>query len=109
MPGDSGKGRKNRPDRAAIGSDGEIDVQEYFFQGHPVGIQKRPIEQRFGHLKSDEVFVCGGGVAALGCLKDIESELRLAVGKRIVGIRDGLSELPAQLRVEQRNRPVDGQ
>ena len=54
-------------------------------------------------------FVCRGGVAALGGLKDIESELRLGVGSRIVGIRYQLSEFPAQLRVEQRNGPVHGQ
>ena len=30
------------------------------------------------------------------------------MGKRIVGIRDQLSELQSKLRVEQRNCPVDG-
>jgi hypothetical protein len=41
-------------------------------------------------------------------LKDIEREFGLAVGKRIVGIRYQVSELPTKLRVEQRNGPVSG-
>ena len=79
-----------------------------FSSRHPIGILKRPLEQGFCHFKSDEAFVCSGGVAALGGLKDIKSELRLGVGMRIVGIRYQLSEFPAKLRVEHRNGPVDG-
>src|SRR5439155_1075335 len=100
--------REHRPDRTAIRSDGEIDIHEYLFQSHPVGILKRPLEQGFCHFKTDEAFICSGGVAALGGLKDIKCELGLAVGRLVVGIRHQLSELQAKLRVEQRNCPVNG-
>src|ERR1035438_5836685 len=106
---DSRDSRKNRPDRMAIRSDGEIDIHEHFFQPHPVGVLKRPIKQGLGHFKTDEVFICSGGVTALGRLIDIKSELRLIVGSRIVGIRYQFSELQLELRVEQRNCPVNGQ
>ena len=92
-----------------IGPDGEIDVQEYLFQPHSIGILKRPVEQELGDLKSDELLVRGGSIAALGCLKNVESELCLGVGNRIVGISHQLAVLQPKLGIEHRNDLVDSQ
>jgi hypothetical protein len=101
LPGNSGHSRQNRPYCTAIRADGEIDIHEYSFQSHPVGILECSLEQGFRHFKSDEAFVCGGGVAAVGRLKNIKGEFRLAVGERIVGIRYQLPELQPKLRIER--------
>jgi len=92
--------RENRSDRMAVGSDGQIDIHEYLFQPHSVGILERPLQQWFCYFKSDKLLIRSGGVATLGRLKNIKCELRLGVGIRIVRIGYQRPELQSKLRVE---------
>ena len=108
LPCDFGQGRKHRPYRTAVRSDGEIEVEEHLLDPYAIGILKRPLEDGFGNLKADKGFVGIRGVALLGGLKHVESELCLGVRERIVGIRDPLSEFQFQLRVQHGHRHIHG-
>ena len=52
LPGDFGQGRKNRPDRPPVRSDGEIEVQEHLLDPHSVGVLKGPLEHGLWRLEN---------------------------------------------------------
>ena len=108
LPRDFGQGRKECPDRPAVRSDREIDVEKYLLDPHSIGVQKGPLEQGFCYLKADKAFVGVRSVAPFRGLKHIESKLCLGMREGIVRIRYRISESHAKLRVEQRHRDVRG-
>src|SRR5437588_589799 len=76
-----------RVDGVAIRADGSVQIRENRFQRDGVRIQEGSFEKRLGNLKADEIVVRVRLVAPLGNFQDIESKLRLQVGRRIVFLR----------------------
>ena len=54
LPGDFGQGRKDGPDRPPVGSDRQIEVEEYLLDPHSIGVLKGPLQHGLGDLKADE-------------------------------------------------------
>src|SRR6202158_2569680 len=81
---------------------------QYVFQLQSVHNGESPLQQRLGHLESDEIVILLRRITILRHLHHIESELRLQMRGAILRVPHGITVLRPQLGILDGNSLVDG-
>src|SRR5437660_464394 len=102
-----GQARNPDADSAAVVLNCLIFILEYLPQLQTVYIQKGPVQQTLGNLKTYEVMKCLRIVALLGYLENVKAELSPDVGLGVLGIGHVVSKFGTQLGKFQRHRRID--
>src|ERR1700756_5789349 len=105
---DFGHLRNHAAHGKTVRTDREILVSQDVFQLYAVNDRKGPFQQRFGDLEADEVVILLRGVAILGHLYHVESELGLQMGGVILRVSDRIAVLGSELGILDGNGLVDG-
>ena len=99
---------RNQPaDKEAIGTNRHVFMCEHVLQIQSIDNGKDPLQQRFRDLESYVIVILRGRITILRHLQCVESEFRLQVRGRILGITNGVAIFCAQLRIMNRNGFVD--
>jgi hypothetical protein len=96
-------------DGVAIAAEGQILSRKDVLQMQSIDRYEGFVQYGPVYLEADEIVVGARSIPAAGHLQNIESEFRLDVCRRLVGIRHHLSILCPQFRILDRDRAIHRQ
>ncbi len=89
-------------------ADGEVRITEHLLELEAVHRPERPLQERRGYLKSNQLLIRVGREGAAPDFGDVERELDHHVTCRRLCIQYGGTVLRGELRIHQRDDAVDG-
>ncbi len=99
---------KEAADGVAVDADGGLFGADDVGQVESVGLEERLAQKRPGHFEADVLEVSGRGEATLAELVDVEGELGLDVGVRVLSVVDGGAVFFLEFGKFDRDGEIDG-